>query len=143
MLTLPAKGQIQFMPPGGAYLTVTEVTDKNGAPADVIDVDQGFTVSGQVSLPNWLGGNATVCIWADEQGGPIDQSLSPCFDLKLKPPNTEPSPVTYDWKITFPGNVLPDPHPGSQIYHLFAKFMYQNQATDVAGFADIGYALIN
>ena len=144
MLTLPAQGQIQFMPPGGAYLKVTSVTDPNGAPADVIDVDQGFTVSGEVVLPNWLGGTATVCIWADEQGGPIDQALSPCFDLTLKPSNTEPNPKKYDWKITFAGNVLPDPQPtGSQIYHLFAKFMYQNQATDIAGFADMGYALIN
>jgi hypothetical protein len=84
-----------------------------------------------------------VCIWADEQGGPIDQMLSPCFDLKLDPPNTEPNPKVYNWKIDFPGTVLPDPHPGSQIYHLFAKFMYQNQATDIAGFADIGYVLIN
>jgi hypothetical protein len=143
MLTLPAKGPIQFMPPGGAYLTVTGVTDPNGAPLDVIDVDQGFSVSGQVVLPNWLGGNATVCIWADEQGGPIDQALSPCFDLTLKPSATEPNPKTYDWKIDFPGTVLPDPHTGSQIYHLLAKFMYENQATDIAGFADMGYALIN
>jgi hypothetical protein len=138
-----AQGQIQFEPPGGAFLNVESITDPNGAPAKVIDVDKGFTVSGTVVLPNWLGGKATVCVWADEQGGPIDKVLAPCFDLTLKPSNTEPNPKTYKWSIDFPGTVLPDPHTGSQIYHLLAKFMYENQATDIAGFADMGNYLIN
>jgi hypothetical protein len=136
-MTLPVTGQIQFMPPGGATLTVDSITDPNGGPVDVIDVDQGFTVAGNVVLPSWLGGTATVCIWADEQGGPIDRVLSPCDTNSTK---------TYQWSITFGGTVLPDPQTspeGSQIYHLLAKFMYEGQGTDIAGFADMGYYLIN
>jgi hypothetical protein len=138
-----ASGDIQFVPPGTAKLTVDSVTDPNGTPGNVLDVDLGFTVSGTVTLPNWLGGTATVCIWADEQGGAIDQVLSPCQTITLTPGTGEPNPMVYSWSITFPGNVLPDPSPGSQIYHLLAKFMYQGQATDIAGFADMGLYLIN
>jgi hypothetical protein len=142
-MALPASGSIQFMPPGGAYLTVDKVTDPNGAPADVLDVDQGFSVSGTVVLPNWLAGTATVTVYADEQGGPIDKALSPQANITLTPSNTEPNPKTYYWKIDFPGTVLPDPSSGSQIYRLLAKFMYENQATDIAGFCVVGDYLIN
>lgn len=142
-MTLPVTGQIQFVPPGGASITVATLTDPNGAPADVIDVDLGFTVSGTLALPNWLGGTATVAIWADEQGGPLDKQLTPQATITLVPSNTEPNPMVYPWSITFPGNALPDPSSGSQIYRLLAKFMYQNQATDIAGFADMGLYLIN
>ena len=142
-MTVPATGDIQFVPPGAAKLTVDSVTDPGGAPADVLDVDLGFTVSGTVTLPNWLAGTATVCIWADEQGGAIDKALSPCATITLTPSTTEPNPKVYPWTITFAGGVLPDPSSGSQIYHLLAKFMYQGQATDIAGFADMGLYLIN
>ena len=140
---LPATGQIQFIPPGGTYFTVDSITDPNGAPVDVIDVDLGFTVSGTVQLPNWLAGTATVCIWADEQGGPIDRVLTPCFSFTLTADPNEPNPKTYPWKIDFGGTVLPDPSTGSQIYHLLAKFMYEGQQTDIAGFVDMGLYLIN
>jgi hypothetical protein len=142
-MTVPVTGDIQFVPPGGAKLTVDSVTDPGGAPADVLDVDLGFTVKGTVTLPNWLAGAATVCIWADEQGGPIDKALSPCATITLTPSSTEPNPKVYPWTISFSGSVLPDPSSGSQIYHLLAKFMYEGQATDIAGFADMGLYLIN
>jgi hypothetical protein len=73
-MTLPVHGAIQFVPPGGTFMTVDSVTDPGGAPSDVIDVDLGFQVSGRVVLPNWLAGTATVTIYADEQGGPIDKA---------------------------------------------------------------------
>jgi hypothetical protein len=130
-MSVPATGDIQFVPPGGAKLTVDSVTDPGGAPADVLDVDLGFTVSGTVTLPNWLAGTATVCIWADEP------------TITLTPSTTEPNPKVYHWTINFGGSVLPDPSSGSQIYHLLAKFMYEGQATDIAGFADMGLYLIN
>ena len=76
-MTIPVTGPIQFVPPGGVFLTVDSITDPGGAPADVIDVDLGFTVSGTVVLPNWLAGTGTVTIYADEQGGPIDKALQP------------------------------------------------------------------
>jgi len=142
-VTVPVTGPIQFVPPGSTFLTVDSVTDPGGAPADVLDVDLGFTVTGRVVLPNWLAGTATVSIWADEQGGPIDKELSPSATITLVPSNTEPNPKVYPWTISFAGNVLPDPSAGSQIYRLLAKFMYQGQATDIAGFADMGLYLIN
>jgi hypothetical protein len=142
-MAVPVTGPIQFVPPGGVYLTVDSITDPGGAPAEVIDVDLGFTVSGTVVLPNWLAGSGTVCIYVDEQGGPIDEALSPCATITLVPTNTEPNPKVYPWTISFPGTVLPDPSPGSQIYRLLAKFMYENQATDIAGFVVIGDYLIN
>ena len=101
------------------------------------------SVTGTVTLPNWLAGTATVCIWADEQGGTIDKALSPCATITLTPSTTEPNPKVYHWTINFGGSVLPDPSSGSQIYHLLAKFMYEGQATDIAGFADMGLYLIN
>ena len=102
-MTIPVTGPIQFVPPGGVFLTVDSVTDPGGAPADVIDVDLGFTVSGTVVLPNWLAGTGTISIYADEQGGPIDKVLAPSATITLAPSNTEPNPKTYHWKITFPG----------------------------------------
>jgi hypothetical protein len=142
-MTIPVQGPIQFEPPGGVFLTVDSVTDPGGAPADVIDVDLGFKVSGTVVLPNWLGGTATVTIYADEQGGPLDKALSPIANITLTPSNTEPNPKTYPWSITFSGNVLPDPSAGSQIYRLLAKFMYEGQASDIAGFVVLGDYLVN
>src|SRR5205085_4889033 len=91
IMSVPATGDIQFVPPGAAKLTVLSVTDPNGSPGNVLDVDLGFTVSGTVTLPNWLAGTATVCIWADEQGGAIDKALSPCATITLTASNAEPS----------------------------------------------------
>ena len=142
-MPVPVKGPIQFVPPGGVYLTVDDITDPGGDPVEVIDVDLGFTVSGTVVLPNWLAGTGTVCIYADEQGGPIDMALDPCFTLTIVSEKAEPKAKVYPWKIDFPGTVLPDPHPGSQIYRLLAKFMYEDQATDIAGFVVMGDYLIN
>jgi hypothetical protein len=142
-MTVPVTGSIQFLPPGGVFLTVDSITDPGGAPADVLDVDLGFTVAGRVVLPNWLAGVGTVTVYADEQGGPIDQALKPTATITLSPSNTEPNPKTYPWKIDFAGNVLPDPSAGSQIYRLLAKFMYEGQATDIAGFVVIGDYLVN
>jgi hypothetical protein len=142
-MTVPVKGPIQFVPPGGVFLTVDSITDPGGAPAEVIDVDLGFTVSGTVVLPNWLAGTGTVSIYADEQGGPIDKVLSPSATIAIVPSNTEPNPKTYHWTIAFSGSVLPDPSSGSQIYRLLAKFMYEGQATDIAGFVVVGDYLVN
>ena len=108
-MTVPVKGPIQFVPPGGVFLTVDSITDPGGAPAEVIDVDLGFTVSGTVVLPNWLAGTGTVSIYADEQGGPIDTVLSPSATINIVPSNTEPNPKTYHWTIAFSGSVLRTP----------------------------------
>jgi hypothetical protein len=142
-MPVPGSGPIQFMPANGAILNVLGVTDPNGVPADVLDVDQGFTVNGNVVLPNWLSGTGTVTIYADELGGPLDRALVPSTTIAIVSQPTEPNPVTYDWHITFPGNVLPDPSTGSQLYKLAAIFMYGGQANDTAGFVVMGHYLIN
>ena len=56
---------------------------------------------------------------------------------------TEPKLKTYNWTITFAGSVLPDPSPGSQLYHLAAIFTFDGQLSDIAGFVDMGLYLIN
>ena len=66
-MPVPVTGPIQFVPPGGVYLTVDSVTDPGGGPADVIDVDLGFKVSGTVVLP--LQGHAETLLLAFV-GGP-------------------------------------------------------------------------
>src|SRR5690242_12243372 len=103
---------------GGGALTVTVVTDPVGTPADVLDVDRGFTVSGTVDLPTWLAGTATVCIWADEQGGSREYRLSPCAEIMLVPePPGSAKFKRYSWSASFGAGALPDPTHGSQIYH--------------------------
>lgn len=142
-MPVPGQSPIQFVAPDGAVLYVDSITDPGGPPANVIDVDKGFTVSGRVALPNWLDGKGSVTIYADELGGPLDRALVPNTTIVLVPDTSEPSPKFYDWSIPFPGTVLPDPSDGSQIYHLAAKFMYEGQATDIAAFVLMGYYLIN
>ena len=144
-LSFPLSGEIQLVPGGPATLYVDSVTDPNGTPSNVLDVDLGFVVTGRVTLPNSFTGTGQVCIYADELGGPIDQRLDPCADFPITADLTEPNPKTYNWTITFPGNppVLPDPSAGSQLYHLAAIFLFNGQASDIAGFVDMGLYLIN
>ena len=47
------------------------------------------------------------------------------------------------WIAESPPCVLPDPSAGSQIYRLLAKFMYEGQASDIAGFVVLGDYLVN
>jgi hypothetical protein len=148
-VNVPVSDLIQFVPTGGTFYVDT-ITDPGGKPSDVLDVDQGFNVTGRVTLPNWLSGKGKVCIYADEQGGPIDQELSPCHDMDLKGEPGEPHLVKYDWEIMFPASppapapVLPDPQPGaSQVYRLIAVFRFGDQLTDIATFCDMGTYMIN
>ncbi len=142
-MTFPLTGQIQLIPGGPANLYVDSVSDPNGPPTTVLDVDQGFTVKGRVTLPNSFTGTGQVCIYADELGGTIDQRLTPCADITVTADPAEPALKTYDWTIDFAGNVLPDPSPGSQLYHLAAIFTFDGQLSDIAGFVDMGLYLIN
>jgi hypothetical protein len=139
---VPGSNQVQFVPTGGTF-TVDAVTDPGGAPANILDVDLGFEVSGTVTLPNFLKGKGQVCVYADELGGTIDQRLAPCADLDITGKSGEPGATSYPWKIAFPGTVLPDPSPGSQLYHLAAVFLFGDQLTDIASFVDMGMYLIN
>jgi hypothetical protein len=143
VMTFPLSGGIQLMPGGPANLYVDSVSDPNGPPSNVLDVDRGFTVTGRVQLPNSFNGTGQVCIYADELGGKIDQSLSPCATIAVTADPKEPALKEYPWSITFPGDVLPDPSPGSQLYHLAAVFTFDGQLSDIAGFVDMGLYLIN
>jgi hypothetical protein len=132
----------EFRDPG-IYLTVDSITDPSGVPVELIDVDLGFTVSGTLVLPNWLAGTVTVCIYADELGGPFDGALSPCATLELVPAVTEPNPKVYPWSIAFSGGVLPDTTSGSQIFSLSAKVSYRGHATDFHGYVEMGTYLVD
>ena len=74
-MTVPGSNQIQLSPVGPPEFYVDGITDPNGAPANVIDVDQGFKVKGRVTMPNWMTGKGHVAIYADELGGQIDKKI--------------------------------------------------------------------
>ncbi len=126
-MSVPGSNAVQFVPTGGNFY-VDSITDPGGAPASILDVDLGLVVSGRVILPNWLTGKGQVCVYADELGGPIDERLQPCAQIDIKGKTGEPGSTTYPWKISFPGTVLPDPTPGSQLYRLAAVFLPWHQA---------------
>jgi hypothetical protein len=148
-MSVPGSNPIQFPSTQNAEMTVDQVTDPNGDPADVIDVDLGFSVSGKVLFPNWLSGKGRVAIYADELGGPFDTLiLSTEFDITAIP--TDPPALTeYDWTVNYPADnpggasALPDPSPGSQLYHLAAVFTFNGQPSDIAAFVEMGPYLIN
>jgi len=142
-MPFPLTGDIQLVTAGPAQLFVDSVTDPGGAPSTILDVDLGFVVAGRVTLPNSFAGTGQVCIYADELGGAIDERLSPCANFAITADQAEPKLKTYNWTITFAGNVLPDPSPGSQLYHLAAIFLFDGQLSDIAEFVDMGLYLIN
>jgi hypothetical protein len=143
-----------FTPATGTFsVTAITVGSSPGGPAvgDAIDLDLGFVVSGTVSLPSWLPGSGTaqgqVCVYADELGGPFNQSIG-CTSVSFSSPSPTDPPglVTVDWyvAVTAASSGLQDPQQGaSQLYRLAAVFTYGPQTTDIAAFADMGMYLIN
>lgn len=147
-MSIPGTTAVQLAAPGAASFSVTSITDPNGNPSEVLDVDLGFVISGTVTLPNYLQGPATVCVYADELGGPFDGKIAPCAQLTLNPANPVPDPsgsTTYPWTVTYLGNsnVLPDPSNGSQLYRLAAVFVYGAPGLDIGSFVEMGLFLIN
>ena len=104
-------------------------------------------MTGEVTLPDYLQGTATVCVYADELGGPFAGVIGPCAQLSINPgPVPDPSGSTkYDWTVTYNGGsgVLPDPSSSSQLYHLAAVFVFGQPGLDIGGFVDMGLFLIN
>jgi hypothetical protein len=134
---------VQLSQPGGATFTVDSMTDPNGNPASVLDVDMGFEVSGTVSLPCFLSGKATVSLYADELGGKFDGSIG-STQVDITGCGVEPiSSKTYKWTVKYDGKSLPDPSPSSQLYHLAVVFVFGDQALDIGSFVDLGMFLIN
>jgi hypothetical protein len=145
-MAVPGTNQVQFDTAHGQF-SVNSVTDPNGPPADVLDLDLGFVISGDVKLPNWLEGTGQVCVYAQEIGGPVNKSIG-CTSLRFTRPQppAEPGIKDYPWHITIPPNskVLPDPQPGSsQVYNLIAVLVFDDQLTDISAFVDMGKYMIN
>ena len=137
--------EVQLVPPGNTKFVVDSITDPNGSPSNVLDVDLGFQVAGSVTMPVFMTGKGTVCLYADELGGPFDARIA-CTDVELKQiPGEPPSTQTVNWTVKYPSNgaTLPDPSSGSQLYRLAAVFVFGDQSWDIASFVELGTYLIN
>src|SRR5215469_4535282 len=124
--------KIQFPGTLNADFEVDQVTDPNGAPANVLDLDLGFAVKGHVDFPNWLAGKGNVSIYADQRGGGYDQKIL-STDINITANPTDPTGTTkYDWTATYPADLPtgstplsdPPPAPGSSVYELTAVFTF-------------------
>lgn len=141
---LPATSPVQFNNQDG-NLTVDSITDPNGAPANVLDIDLGFVVSGTVTLPNWLEGTGQVCLYASEAGGNVNGQIK-CTSFKATraQPPAEPATETYSWTLTIGPNDFPDPQANSsQVYDLVVVFVFDDQLTDIGAFVDMGKYMID
>ena len=147
-MPVPTTSPIQFPSTLSAQFAVDTMTDPNGAPATVLDLDLGFSISGHVNFPNWLTGTGNVSIYADELGGSYDGKIL-TTDISITAGGPEGGVTTYGWTVTYPANLppggtpLPDPSSGSQVYSLAAVFTFNGPPTDIAGFAELGTYLIN
>ena len=140
--------QIVFPGTQNADFLVDQVTN---APAQVIDLDQGFAVEGHIDFPNWLAGTGNVSVYADQRGGGYDQKIL-SKDLTITANPTDPTGTTrYDWTLTYPTDRPssstplsdPPPSPGSTVYSLTAVFTFNGVLSDVAAFVDMGTYMIN
>jgi len=143
--------RIQFPSAENADYRVDQVTAPGGAPAEVLDLDQGFAVIGHIDFPNWLAGTANVSIYADQRGGGYDQKIL-STDITITANPTDPAGVTlYPWTVTYPNDLPsgsiplsdPAPAPGSMVYSLTAVFTFNGVLSDVAAFVDMGPYMIN
>lgn len=143
--------QIQFPGTLNADFEVDQVIDPSGAPAEVIDLDKGFTIKGHVDFPNWLAGTGNVSIYADQRGGGYDQKIL-STDITITANPTDPADVKkYPWTVTYPNNLPsgstplsdPSPAPGSMVYSLTAVFTFNGVLSDIAAFVDMGSYMIN
>ena len=143
--------QVQFPGTLSADFEVDQVTDPNGAPANVLDLDQGFAVIGHLVFPNWLAGTGNVSIYADQRGGGYDQKIL-STDITITANPTDPSGTTnYPWTVTYPTDLPssstplsdPPPAPGSAVYSLTAVFTFDGVLSDIAAFVDMGPYMIN
>jgi hypothetical protein len=150
-MSVPGSGQIQFPSTLNADFFVDQVTDPGGAPAEVLDLDLGFTVNGHIDFPNWLGGSGNVSIYADQHGGGYNQRILTKDITLTASPTDPPAPKRYDWTMTYPTDLPsgstalsdPSPPPGSMVYSLTAVFTFNGVPSDIAAFVDMGSYMIN
>jgi hypothetical protein len=140
--------QIVFPGTQNADFVVDQVIN---APAQVIDLDQGFTVDGHIDFPNWLSGTGNVAVYADQRGGGYDQKIL-AKDLTITAnPSDPPGTMKISWTLTYPADRPssstplsdPSPAPGSSVYNLTAVFTFNGVLTDVGAFVDMGPYMIN
>ena len=145
MQPLPVKTPIQFANPTNGTFELDTFVDPTGDPITVIDHEQGFTVTGIVTLPGWLSGKGVVRLVADEIGGPFDGAIG-SRDVPVTGATSpqDPQDISYPWTITVPGTG-PELPPATNMYQLGLVFMLETNVgghTDIAGFFDLGAFLI-
>ena len=146
-LHIPSHGHIQFPSTSKADLHVLAMTDPNGLPVDVLDVDLGFIVSGRVDFPNWLTGTVNIAIYADEIGGNYKQKIL-SKDFTVTATGGSPGLTSFSWSLSYPADLpsastpLPDPQPDSPVYELVAVLTFLGPPTDIGGFVEIGTAML-
>jgi hypothetical protein len=132
--TFPLCCPIQFPPRPLGDFCVDQVTDNNGNPATILDAALPFVVTGRIVITagNAITGTATVTIYADQLGGPFDQTIGSVSVLI-------PGDGIFPWTVTVPGGTLPAG--GSNLYRLAAVFTMVNSAgtlTETSSFVDLG-----
>jgi hypothetical protein len=131
---------IQFFPVPGGTFTVTAVEDNNGAPARVLEAALDFRVRGEITISagNAITGTATVTIYADQLGGPIDQAIG---SVPVNIPGDSPVGNPFTWTVTVAGGTLPNaPAGGSNLYRLAAVLTMVNSnnvLTETSAFVDL------
>ena len=152
-MSVPGSNQIQFPSISTSTFSVDVVTDPNNAPADVLDLDLGFTVEGHIDFPNPLSGTANVAVYADQLGGGYSQKIL-SKDITINANPSDPSATQLiPWTLTYPTDLpatsqpLSDPSPpppsGSMVYNLVAVFTFNGVPTDIAAFVEMGTYMIN
>jgi hypothetical protein len=150
-MSVPGSNQVQFPSILSASFDVNQVTDPNGAPSDVLDLDLGFAVNGDIVFPNWLGGAGNVSVYADQLGGGYSQKIL-SKDITITANPSDPSgTTTTPWTLTYPADLPPSstalsdpsPPPSSMVYNLVAVFTFNGVPTDIAAFVEMGTYMIN
>ena len=101
-MSYPGLAKSSSRPSCNADFAVDQVTDPNGAPANVLDLDLGFAVNGHIDFPNWLSGTGNVAIYADQRGGGYNQKiLSTDITITANPTGSIGYP-TIPWTLTYP-----------------------------------------
>lgn len=129
---------IQFFPvTAGGTFTAT-VKDNNGNPATILEAARNFSVEGNITINagNVITGTATVTVYADQLGGPIDRDIGTTGStININGDGTFP------WTVTVAGGTLPDAPAGqSNLYRLAAVLTMVNSLnvlTETSSFVDL------
>lgn len=125
-------------------LSVDSVTNPNGTPLDVLDLDLGFVIRGKVTAPNVLTGSGEVRVYAQQRGGPVDRSIgSDSLTFAHSAPPGELGTKDYLWSVVIPphSDVLPEPQ-GSTVYEITVVFTH-DQLPDIVKFVQMGSYMVN